>query len=248
MPGSGASEIQRALRSGLRRARFALTLALSGIAPLAVAGTTIIPGTGGAAAFAVPVTSMTESRWGTVIRQKYDFSCGSAALATLLTFHYNRPVGEDEVFREMFDYGDREQIRRSGFSMLDMKRYLDKRGLRSDGFRMSFDRIAEMGIPGIALVNVNGYRHFVVVKGAVGNRVLLGDPALGLVTTDRATFQKLWDGSILTARADSALARARFNHERDWRAWPSIAPGEGLDRSGLGIFTLTLPGRNEFGG
>jgi hypothetical protein len=113
---------------------------------------------------------------------------------------------------------------------------------------LSFDRVEKMGIPGIALVNVNGYRHFVVVKGIVGNRVLIGDPTLGVVTTDRATFARLWDGSILAARADSAIARERFNNERDWRAWPTIAPGEGLDRSALGIFTLTLPGRNEFGG
>lgn len=240
MPGFGLAMVRRGL--------LALTVILSSAVTLAVAGTTVIPGTGGAAAFAVPVTSLTESRWDTVIRQKYDFSCGSAALATLLTFHYNRPVGEDEVFREMFEYGDQEQIRRTGFSMLDMKRFLDKRGLRADGFRLSFDRVAQMGLPGIALVNVNGYRHFVVVKGVVGNRVLLGDPALGVVTTDRATFQKLWDGSILAARADSAIARERFNRERDWRAWPSIAPGEGLDRAGLGVFTLTLPGRNEFGG
>src|SRR3990172_9869222 len=187
---------------GIRCTLLALTLILSSAVTLAVAGTTVIPGTGGAASFAVPVTSMTESRWDTVIRQKYDYSCGSAALATLLTFHYNPPVGEDEVFREMFAYGDQEKIRRSGFSMLDMKRFLDKRGLRSDRFRLRFDRVEQMGLPGIALVNVNGYRHFVVVKGVVGNRGLLGDPALGVGTTDRATFQKLWDGSILAARAD----------------------------------------------
>lgn len=240
MPWSDATTIRRVL--------LALTFILLNAATAVVAGTAVIPGTGGAASFAVPVTSMTESRWDTVVRQKYDFSCGSAALATLLTYHYNRPVGEDDVFREMFAYGDQERIRRSGFSMLDMKRFLDKRGLRSDGFRVGLDRVEQMGIPGIALVNVNGYRHFVVVKGVVGNRVLLGDPALGVVTTDRATFMKLWNGEILTARADSAIARDRFNHERDWRAWPTIAPGEGLDRAGLGIFTLTLPGRNEFGG
>jgi predicted double-glycine peptidase len=240
MPWSGATTFRRGL--------FALTIVLSNTVTLAVAGSIVIPGTGGAASFDIPVTSMTESRWDTVIRQQYDFSCGSAAVATLLTYHYNRPVREDAVFREMFASGDKEKIRRSGFSMLDMKRFLNKRGLRADGFRLSFERIEQTGIPGIALVNVNGYRHFVVVKGIVGDRVLLGDPALGVVTTDRATFLKIWDGSILAARGDRAIAREQFNHERDWRAWPTIAPGEGMDRAGLGTFTLTLPGRNEFGG
>lgn len=249
MPRFGAPAVRCRLQGGSRHAVLAWMLAVSGAATAggAVAGTAVVPGTGGAAAFTVSVISLTESRWHTVVRQKYDYSCGSAALATLLTFHYNRPVGEEDVFREMFEYGDREKIRRAGFSMLDMKRYLDKRGLRSDGFRLGLDRVERMGLPAIALVNVNGYRHFVVVKGVVGSRVLLGDPALGVVTTDRATFERLWDGAILAARADAAIARARFNHERDWRAWPGIAPGEGLDRAGLGVFTLTLPGRNEFG-
>ena len=38
---------------------------------------------GGVLEFGLPVTSMLGRRFETVIRQQYDFSCGSAALATL---------------------------------------------------------------------------------------------------------------------------------------------------------------------
>src|SRR3546814_13412897 len=56
-----------------------------------------------------------------VIRQRYDFSCGSAALATLLTYHYGAPTSEAMPFRAMWEKGDREAIRKVGFSMLDMR-------------------------------------------------------------------------------------------------------------------------------
>src|SRR3546814_3267954 len=56
-----------------------------------------------------------------VIRQRYDFSCGSAALVTLLTYHYGAPASEAMPFPARWETGDREAIRKVGFSMLAMK-------------------------------------------------------------------------------------------------------------------------------
>ena len=151
-----------------------LNLASSAVS---VAGPTVIQGAGGF--FRVPVMSLKEKRWTYVVRQQFDFSCGSAAVATLLTYHYDMPVQEAQVFEEMFLRGDQPKIRAEGFSLLDMKHYLDRRGLRSDGFRMSLDKLAEIGVPGIVLMNTGGYRHFVVVKGIEAERILVADPAFG---------------------------------------------------------------------
>jgi hypothetical protein len=51
--------------------------------------------------FNVGVTSLKEARFRTVLKQRYDFSCGSAALASLLSFHYERPTTEETVFSAM---------------------------------------------------------------------------------------------------------------------------------------------------
>ncbi|MDV3239210.1 MAG: C39 family peptidase [Gammaproteobacteria bacterium] len=211
----------------------------------AAAGTLRIQGAGGA--FSLPVTSLKEARLRTVVRQQYDFSCGSAAVATLLTYHYDRPVSEAEAFEFMYRTGDQEKIRREGFSMLDMKRFLDDRGLRSDGFRLNLDRLAEIGVPGIALVDTHGYRHFVVVRGMRQGKVLLADPAAGSVAVDRADFERIWNGVLLAARSELETARRHFNDSRDWQAWPDAPIAQGVDRAGLGMFTLSLPGRNELG-
>ena len=92
------------------------------------AGTVSIPGIG--SFHKLNVTSYKEARFKSVLKQEYDFSCGSAALASLLTYHYADPVDEKTVFESMYDDGDQENINREGFSMLDMKHYLTPRGYR----------------------------------------------------------------------------------------------------------------------
>lgn len=215
------------------------------LTPASQAGSLQLQGVAGR--FVVPVKSLTEKRWDTVVRQKYDFSCGSAALATLLTYHYDRPVAEDEVFKAMFAIGNQRRIQQHGFSLLDMKTYLDSRGFQSDGFRFTLQKFTQIGVPGITLINTNGYKHFVVVKGIDGNKVLIGDPAGGTAVVSRERFEKLWNGAVLAARADVATARKHFNESRDWEIQPKSPIGQGVDRSGLGMSTLSLPGRNEIG-
>lgn len=142
----------------------------------------------------MPVASMLERRYQRVVRQQYDFSCGAAALATLLTYHYGDTQSEQSVFLGMWADGDRDQIRKVGFSLLEMKRYLQGRGIGSDGFRVTLEQIANARIPGIVLITIDGYRHFVVIKGMDTDTVLLGDPSLGIRRLSRREFSKIWNG------------------------------------------------------
>lgn len=211
-----------------------------------LAGPAAIQGAGGA--FSVPVMSLKEKRWTTVVRQQYDFSCGSAAVATLLTYHYEMPIDEAQVFEEMFVRGDQPKIRAEGFSMLDIKQFLDRRGLKSDGFRMPLDKLADIGVPAIVLITTGGYRHFVVIKGIEADRILVADPAFGTTIWPRDRFEAAWgEGIVLAAREGIEVAQANFGDIPDWQIRPKAPIGQGVDRSGLGTFTLTLPGRFEFG-
>ena len=60
--------------------------------------------------YRLPITSLQEARFQTVVRQKYDFSCGSAALATLLTYHYGLETPEQTAFDAMWKVGDQKII------------------------------------------------------------------------------------------------------------------------------------------
>ena len=167
--------------------------------------------------YSVPVASMLARKFGGVVHQQYDFSCGSAALATLLVYHYDQPRSEADVFTGMWKEGDQQRIRQVGFSLLDMKRYLAEHQLHADGYRVTLDAIAQRGLPGIALITVKGYRHFVVVKGVIGDRVLIGDPSLGLRTLSRAEFKVIWNQVYFVLNSSPEVGQRNFNGPRQWR-------------------------------
>lgn len=180
-------------------------------------------------AYVMRVTSLREARFATTMRQKYDFSCGSAALATLLTYHYGQPVSEQEVFAKMYAAGDRAKIGKQGFSLLDMKHYLTARGFQADGFEQPVERLLHEGLPAIVLLSERGYRHFVVVKGLNRGRVLVGDPAMGTRAMSLERFRSLWVNGILFV-IHNRRELARFNLPRDWHVAPSASLELAIDR------------------
>lgn len=185
----------------------------------AFAGSVMVPGIGGD--FRLTVNSFESRRFDSVLRQQYDFSCGSAALASLLSFHYKDEVTEHDVFIEMLALADEEKVRRHGFSMLDMKRYLEARGYQADGFRMPLDSLREkVRLPMIVLLNIEGFRHFVLIKGISEDEVLIGDPARGLKIYSYSKFSEYWDGTAFVIR--SHLDRGRDHFLADGR-WPQVA-------------------------
>ncbi len=165
----------------------------------------------GSGFFSLPVTSVTESRFKTVVKQRYDYSCGAAAVATLLSYHYNEPTAEKAVFLEMYEIGDKEQIKQAGFSLLDMKAYLERKGWRADGYELSLEKFSTAKIPAIAIINTNGYRHFVVIKGIDDDKVLVGDPALGAKIYKRADFEAIWTGLIFVIRDKIDVGQNHFS-------------------------------------
>jgi predicted double-glycine peptidase len=190
----------------------------------------------------VQVTSHKEALFATTIRQQYDFSCGSAALATLLTYHYATDVSEQEVFSWMYEKGDKEKIRREGFSLLDMKNYLEARNFLADGYYADLDKLAAAGVPAIVLVNLKGYRHFVVVKGVTNNRVLVGDPASGIKVVPRGEFEKMWNGLVFIIRNDIVVAGGKFNRIDEWKARGRTPMGNTVRPNELANITYLLPG------
>ena len=182
-------------------------------------------------------TSIKERRFRATVRQQYDYSCGSAALATLLTYQYRDPVSEEAVFKVMWRNGDQEKIRREGFSLLDIKGYLQESGYDANGYVAPLDKLVEVGIPAIALIKDKGYNHFVVVKGVQNGQVLLGDPSVGSRIVSRAEFEKMWQNRILfviTGKREEVV----FNAKSDWQIRPqaplSMAAGPG-NLSNIGL-------------
>ena len=233
------------MRGFLRaRAEIGFVLGIGLSSGMATAGTVELPFQVGGA-FSVPVTSLTEARTRATVRQQFDFSCGSAAISTLLTYHYGHAVSEQQVFEGMFQDGDRQKIQLEGFSLLDMKRFLEAGGYEADGFEAPLDNLVSAGIPAIVLINENGYNHFVVVKGLRGGRVLFGDPAAGTRSLPRAAFESKWVNQILFVISNKQDL-ARFNSPDDWQVAPSAPLAGGVGRQGGAGLALPKLGSADF--
>jgi len=213
----------------------------------AFAGTVNLPGNISGGNFSITVSSIAEQRFKTIYKQKYDFSCGSAALASLLSFHYDDVVDEFSVFQNMFNQGDQEKIQEHGFSLLDMKLYLARRGYQSNGFRISLEQLAEAKIPAITIINNKGYMHFVIIKGSNEREVLVGDPAIGLKVIDKEEFKKMWNKQIVFVIQDKKeIASNYYQDQKEWKLRVKAQLGLAVDRSSLGLFNLLQPSKIDF--
>ncbi len=152
----------------------------------------------------------------TVQHQAFDYSCGSAAVATLMTYIYGIKTSEKEVFDEMFAKGDQDKIRHEGFSMLDMSTYLNNHGLQAKGYQITQNVVEKYRIPVIALVSNNGYNHFVVIKTMKNGRILVGDPNTGNTEYSREDFGKIWAGVALVVTNEGSKAHAAFENQNEW--------------------------------
>ncbi len=144
-----------------------------------------------------PVASLVEFRERNVVVQEWDLSCGAAALATILNYQHGDPVSEREIATRLMsrsEYLDNPMLvrLRQGFSLLDLKRFVDARGYNGVGLgQLTLEHLVARA-PMIVPINVYGYQHFVVFRGMLGNRVLLADPAFGNRTMLRSTFENAW--------------------------------------------------------
>jgi uncharacterized protein len=127
-----------------------------------------------------PVRSLWEMRHERVVAQKWDLSCGAAALATLLSYDLSNPISERTVAEGVLRHADATQVHdQGGFSLLNLQEFVEKLGYHADGYgQMSMQDLAAM-LPAIVPIRVHGYDHFVLVRSIRDDAVYFADPAFG---------------------------------------------------------------------
>lgn len=144
-----------------------------------------------------PVRSLLEMRQENVVIQAWDLSCGAAALTTLLRYQFGEDVTEKAVATALVqrqEYLDNPQLvqMREGFSLLDLKRHVERRGYKGVGLGKLTLADLELQAPLLIPIRTSGYNHFVVFRGRLGNRILLADPAWGNRTMTLEQFDRAW--------------------------------------------------------
>jgi predicted double-glycine peptidase len=134
-----------------------------------------------------------------VVRQRWDMSCGAAALSTLLTYDFKDNTPETAIVVWILHRVDPEKIKaQGGFSLLQLKRFAQARGYDAEGFTgMSIDELAAEKTSVITPIHIKGFDHFVVVRGIVGDRVVIADPGFGNMTMSVDRFKDVWKTGIV---------------------------------------------------
>ncbi|WP_300425403.1 C39 family peptidase [uncultured Thalassolituus sp.] len=146
----------------------------------------------------VNVEPLSTKRFKNVVRQAYDYSCGSAALTTLLDYYLGRNFQERQVMEGLLRFGETERIvQRRGFSLLDMKRLVTALGHPSGGFKAEASDLESLDHPAIAPIQYAGFKHFVVIRTVYDGRVYVADPALGNISFTLNRFLEVWDNNVL---------------------------------------------------
>jgi predicted double-glycine peptidase len=132
-----------------------------------------------------------------VVRQRWDLSCGAAALSTVLTYDVGDPVSEPEIVASILQRADPVRIRaRQGFSLLDLKRFVVSRGHTAEGYgNLDVAHLVRLA-PAIVPTVLGGYNHFVVFRGVRNGHVMLADPAFGNRTMTVEQFESRWPRRI----------------------------------------------------
>ncbi|MBP2606157.1 putative pilus system C39 family peptidase FilB [Acinetobacter calcoaceticus] len=172
----------------------------------------------------VTIKPAVEDQFRGIVRQAYDYSCGSAALTTLLNGYVGTSLTEQQTMSGLLQYGEYQRIiERRSFSLLDMKRFVTAIGLESGGYRGEFSDLVKLGQPAIVPISYAGFKHFVVYKAYKDGRVYVADPALGNISFDENRFKEIWDNNTLfvisvpeSQRKDLlALKEADMRHVED---------------------------------
>jgi hypothetical protein len=167
--------------------------ALPGPASVRAASTTVT--TGRDARIHLQLRSFKERRDDTIVKQAFDYSCGAAALATLLTYAQGDPVGEVEVLRAVLDTLSADETsgrKKEGLSLFDLQRVAEARGYRAQGFRIDPAALPRISEPVMVFIKPRGYAHFAVFRGIRGDRVFLADPSRGNIRMSIDAFLDSW--------------------------------------------------------
>ncbi len=145
--------------------------------------------------FRTHVKSIKDLRDEGIVKQGFDYSCGSGALATLLTYGLGDTVSEEEILVQILKHLSKDEEafkKKEGLSLLDLQGIAHERGHKAQGFRLAPENLVKLKQPVIVFIRPNGYEHFAVLKGIRNDLVYLADPSLGNIRMPIYKFLDMW--------------------------------------------------------
>ncbi|MFG0261324.1 MAG: C39 family peptidase [Novipirellula sp. JB048] len=163
--------------------------------------------------FRKPVDSWRERKTRHVVMQQRDYSCGAAALATVLRYYWGHDVAEAtvlDVVEAMLTPEELLERAEEGLTMADVEAAAVKMGYQAMVGTTTIDKLSESKVPLIIVVNLGGTNHFVVVRDIIDGCVFLADPLRGNLRISIAGLQQVWiQNAILVVAPEGETQSSR---------------------------------------
>ena len=143
--------------------------------------------------------TLMQLRYQYVLRQQFDYSCGAAALATLMTYYFGDETSERNILdllKAALTPDELEVKKKRGFSLLDLRRVAQTKGYQAAGFKLTSEQLKQLATPVIVFLQPFDYKHFAVLRGIDRGRVFLADPSRGNLRMSMGRFLTEWSGII----------------------------------------------------
>ena len=145
------------------------------------------------------ITSYIEIKNRNLVRQKEDYSCGSASLATILKYYYNYEISERDILDMVMklkginkDNFVQKIKENGGLSFLDLSVIAKTKGFKALGLALNYDTLTKLKAPVILFVKIRKNEHFTVYKGADSKNVYLADPSFGNIKVRISKFKEMF--------------------------------------------------------
>ncbi|MFN3448320.1 MAG: C39 family peptidase [Roseococcus sp.] len=165
--------------------------------------------------------SWQQRRFRHVVRQVLEFSCGSASLATILTYFLGRPTGEADVIAVLRErYPTREAWREraeTGFSLGDLIFAAERLGFAAQAARVPLEQLGRVAGPLVVHLDKGRWQHFSVLRASHEGVFYLADPMVGQTSMLEGGFRREYTGAALAVwrRGEALPTRSPLQVIRD---------------------------------
>lgn len=146
-----------------------------------------------------------------IVMQRRDYSCGAAALATILTYYWGDDISEWIILRiieENLDPAELAERIENGLSITDLRLAAVKLKYLATIGRLDIDGLYGVKVPVIVAIELDGQDHFVVVRGIADGWIYLADPIRGNIRMPVGHFADIWIENALLVVAKPGQAQS----------------------------------------
>ncbi len=131
-----------------------------------------------------------------VVMQKRDYSCGAAALATVVRYYWGDDVTEEQFLDllpklKLTEAQMKDRVE-NGLTLTDLRDMANLAKYDATMGKLEFNKLAESKVPLVVGLIVNGHEHFAVYRGTAAGWVYLADPIRGNVRVPVPLFERQW--------------------------------------------------------